>query len=167
MVGFDVNNATAYTLSSSKDNKNNYYNILSDFDSSKRWVYTNELGERILANSTLGTYLEQYYIPLNENKTLWNPKDVSKNITHSYFIEDGSFLRLQDVTVGYTLPKTLTNRVGVERLRFYFTGSNLWLLTGYSGYDPEVDVQNGLTPGIDYNRYPRNRSFLFGMNVSF
>ena len=167
MVGFDVNNATAYTLSSSKDNKNNYFNVLSDFKAGNRWVYTNELGERILANSVLSSYIDRYYEPLNANATLWNPKDIGKNVTHSYFIEDGSFLRLQDVTVGYTLPKNISRKFGVERLRVYFTGSNLWLLTGYSGYDPEVDVQTGLTPGMDYNRYPRSRNFLFGLNLSF
>ena len=52
-------------------------------------------------------------------------------------------------------------------LRVYFTGSNLWLLTGYSGYDPEVDVQKGLTPGVDYNKYPRSRGYMFGVNLSF
>ena len=112
-------------------------------------------------------YIDRYYEPLNANATLWNPKGIGKNVTHSYFIEDGSFLRLQDVTVGYTLPKNISRKFGVERLRVYFTGSNLWLLTGYSGYDPEVDVQTGLTPGMDYNRYPRSRNFLFGLNLSF
>lgn len=167
IVGFDVYNANAYMLSSSEDNKNKYYNLLSKFDAEHRWTYTNELGERILANSTLPSYLETYYIEQNKDATLWNPKDVSKKVAHSYFVEDGSFLRLQDVTIGYTLPKNLTRKLGVERLRVYFTGSNLWLLTGYSGYDPEVDIQSGLTPSMDYNRYPRNRSYLLGLNLSF
>jgi hypothetical protein len=167
IVGFDVNNATAYTLSSSEGNSNNYYNVLAKFNHNNRWTYTNDKGERILANSVLGSYLEEYYIPQNSDATLWNPADVGKKVTHSYFIEDGSFLRLQDVTVGYTLPRKLTRAWGVERLRVYFTGSNLFLLTGYSGYDPEVDVQSGLTPGMDYNRYPRSRSFLLGLNLTF
>ncbi|MDR3118163.1 MAG: TonB-dependent receptor [Mediterranea sp.] len=166
MVGFDVNNATAYMLSSSISNTNNYYNLLSKFNENNRWVYTNEIGERILANSTLPAYTDQY-VSLNEDAILWNPADVGKNVTHSYFIEDGSFLRLQDLTIGYTFPQKLLGKLGVERLRVYFTGSNLWLLTGYSGYDPEVDIQTGLTPGMDYNRYPRSRNFLFGLNLSF
>lgn len=167
IVGFDVYNGNAYMLSSAKDNKNNYYNILSDFDAEHRWTYTNEIGERILANSTLPSYLEQYYIEQNKDATLWNPKDVTKRIAHSYFVEDGSFLRLQDVTIGYTFPKNFTRKIGVDRLRVYFTGSNLWLLTKYKGYDPEVDIQSGLTPSMDYNRYPRNRSYLLGLNLSF
>jgi TonB-linked SusC/RagA family outer membrane protein len=167
MVGFDVNNATAYTLSSSEGNANNFYNILAKFDHKNRWTYTNDIGERILANSVLGSYVDEYYIPQNTGITLWNPANVGKKVTHSYFIEDGSFLRLQDLTVGYTLPQKMTRKWGVERLRVYFTGSNLFLLTGYTGYDPEVDVQTGLTPGMDYNRYPRSRSYLLGLNLTF
>jgi hypothetical protein len=69
--------------------------------------------------------------------------------------------------VGYTLPKKITSKIGLDRLRIYFTGANLFCLTKYSGYDPEVDIQSGLTPSVDYNRYPRNRSYLFGFNLSF
>jgi hypothetical protein len=88
-------------------------------------------------------------------------------VTHSYFIEDGSFLRCQDITVGYTLPVKLTKKVGISKLRFYVSASNPFIITGYSGYDPEVDVQTGLTCGMDYNRYPRSRSFVFGTNITF
>ena len=86
---------------------------------------------------------------------------------HTPISEDGSFLRLQSLTLGYTLPKQLTRKWGVDRLRVYFTGSNLFTITNYSGYDPEVDIQNGLTPSVDYNRYPRSRSYLLGVNLSF
>ena len=85
----------------------------------------------------------------------------------SNFVEDGSFLRCNDLTIGYTLPSTITKRWGLSRLRFYVTGSNLFCITSYSGYDPEVDIQNGLTPNVDYNRYPRSRGYLLGVNLSF
>lgn len=98
---------------------------------------------------------------------MWNPNDVTSRYTHSYFIEDGSFLRLQDITIGYTLPRKITQKWGISRLRVYVTGSNVFCLTGYSGYDPEIDIQSGLTPSVDYNRYPRSHGYLFGLNLSF
>jgi len=90
----------------------------------------------------------------------------------SQFIEDASFLRLQNLTVGYTIPKTLTGKIGIQNLRLYFTGSNLFCLTGYSGLDPEVNTDtdgvNGFpTPNYDYNSYPKARTFTFGLNVTF
>ncbi len=169
MVGFDVYNGTAYMLSSSiGNNKNgNYCNVLAKYGHQNRWNYTNDIGERIYANSVLPGYNDQYYEPMNRKASVWNPVDVGKKVSSSNFVEDGSFLRLQDITIGYTLPQRLTRKFGVQRLRVYFTGSNLWLLTGYSGYDPEVDVQTGVTPGVDYNRYPRSCGYLFGVNLAF
>jgi TonB-linked SusC/RagA family outer membrane protein len=164
MYNFDVNNATAYQLSSAEGNNGKFYNVLSKFNN--RWTYVNESGDNLLKNTQLdnspGLYQE-----VNVGKTLFNPADVLNKVTHSYFIEDGSFLRCSDITLGYTLPKELTQKVGVSKLRVYFSASNLFIITGYSGYDPEVDVQTGLTPGMDYNRYPRNRTFLFGANITF
>jgi hypothetical protein len=69
--------------------------------------------------------------------------------------------------VGYTLPEKLTKKWGISKARFYLSTSNLFIITGYSGYDPEVDVQTGLKPSMDLNRYPRNRKFAFGTNITF
>ena len=171
MLDFDINNATAYTLSASENNKNNFYNVLKDFRNG--WQY-NDIDGSI--TGTKGDILYKiYYVDdcvnlykkANEGRDLWNPTDVTKKITHSYFIEDGSFLRCSDITVGYTLPKNLIQKVGLTKARFYVSASNLFILTGYSGYDPEVDIQTGLTCGMDYNRYPRARSFVFGTNITF
>ena len=107
------------------------------------------------------------YKALNANATLWNPADLVTNVMMSNFVEDGSFLRCSDVTVGYTFPTSLTKKAGISKLRLYLSASNLFIITGYSGYDPEVDVQSGLTPSMDYNRYPRNRAFSFGANITF
>lgn len=164
MYDFDVNNATAYQLSSSEGNSQNFFNVLGKFNN--RWTYVREDGECMYKNTYIGGSVD-IYKELNAGKTLWNPTDVTNKVTHSYFIEDGSFLRCQDITLGYTLPKSLSNKWGMSRLRLYVSGSNLFIITGYSGYDPEVDVQTGLTCGMDYNRYPRSRSFVFGANITF
>lgn len=163
MYGFDVNNATRYTLSSFSNNNNNYFNILPEFNSNNRWRYADDVyGDRMVSNAA---YVSQYQ-EVNANASIFNPVDIGKNITHSYFIEDGSFLRLQDVTVGYTLPKNALNRLKLSNLRVFVSGYNLFIWTNYRGYDPEVDVQTGLTPGVDYNRYPRSRNFLAGLNIT-
>ena len=65
------------------------------------------------------------------------------------------------------LPKKLTSKWGISKARFYLSASNLFVLTNYSGYDPEVDIQTGLTCGMDYNRYPRARRFTIGTNITF
>ena len=171
MLDFDVNNATAYALSSSNGNKNKFYNVLSKF--ADGWQYNDIDGS---LSGTKGDILYKlYYVDdcvniyknANANRGLWNPTDVTTNLTQSYFIEDGSFLRCSDVTLGYTLPKKLIKKIGINKARFYVSASNLFIITKYTGYDPEVDVQTGLTPGMDYNRYPRNRSFVFGTNITF
>ena len=174
-LDFDVLNATAFNLSSAVGaNENNPKNVLADFSYDNRWVYYanrletdgNYYYDALLADTQHPITIEMYE-QINGGKSLWNPQNVTSNVTHSYFIEDASFLRLQSVTLGYTLPKKLTKKCGIDRLRVYFTGSNLFCLTNYSGYDPEVDIQSGLTPSVDYNRYPRSRSYLFGINLSF
>ena len=83
----------------------------------------------------------------------------------SRFIEDGSYLRLDNATLGYTFKKA--NIPGVRSLRLYTTANNLFVITGYKGIDPEIN-QGGLAPGVDTNNfYPKTRTFLFGLNVSF
>jgi len=103
---------------------------------------------------------------VNANATIWSP--VRGNyFLHSYAVESGSFLRLNNISLGYSLPKGLLSRAKVQTLRFYVTVNNLATLTGYSGYDPEVNTRRGtpLTPNVDYAAYPRSRVFLFGLNL--
>ena len=171
MVGFDVYNATAYTLSSSTTSQYNFFNVFSDF-ADQRWRYTHVndgsrfSGEAMYKNYYLDNALDEY-IAMNANATLWNPADLVTKQMISNFVEDGSFLRCSDVTIGYTLPKKLTKKFGVNKFRVYASASNLFIITSYSGFDPEVDVQSGLTPSMDYNRYPRNRQFSLGVNLTF
>ncbi|MDR1527741.1 MAG: TonB-dependent receptor [Dysgonamonadaceae bacterium] len=93
-------------------------------------------------------------------------------IVSSQFIEDASFLRLQNLTVGYTLPKRFVQKAGIQSVRAYFTGSNLFCLSNYSGIDPDVNTQvggeNGFpTPNYDYNSYPKARTYTFGLSLTF
>ncbi len=86
----------------------------------------------------------------------------------SYFVENGSFFRLQSVMLGYTIPGI--KKTGLEKIRFYLTAENLFTLTGYSGIDPEVGIPDKVLdgPGIDrFNSYPRPRTFSLGVNISF
>lgn len=107
---------------------------------------------------------------INTNASIYNPTLVTKMYLTDYAIESASFLRLQNVTIGYTLPKSLLKKVFLNNVRFYFTGYNLLTITGYSGNDPEVDTsskKSPMSPGVDYASYPKSRLYVFGVNVSF
>ena len=92
----------------------------------------------------------------------------SNRVFSTRIIEDGSFLRLKTLTLGYTLPRKLIARVGIETLRVYFAAQNVFTIDNYSGYDPEVSIKDSaLTPGLDFSAYPRARSFSFGVNLGF
>ena len=105
---------------------------------------------------------------VNAGATLWSPA-VGNAVLSDWAVEDGSFLRLSSATVGYTLPSQLTMKAKISRLRFYVTGTNLFCLTRYSGYDPEVDTRRAtpLTPGVDYSAYPKSIGFVVGLNLTF
>ncbi len=92
-----------------------------------------------------------------------------KNELYSRFVEDGSFLRLKNLTFGYTLPKNLTRKIYVNKLRFYFSAQNLFVITKYSGYDPEVNMASSspMTPGLDWGAYPKSRVYTFGLDLNF
>jgi len=115
------------------------------------------------------------WTPQNTNtnvpRAVQNPSDRSVNINNpiSDFIEDGSFIRLQNVTLGYTLPQSALNKLGMKKLRVYAGAQNLLTITDYSGFDPEASSQsnNSLQPSIDEFTYPRARTYLFGLNLTF
>lgn len=161
MYGFDVNNVNKYRMSSWMNN--NYNNLFPAFNEANRFRYVNDLGFNMMSNALYQGEFRQ----INETANIYNPRTITRAITHSYAIEDGSFLRLQNVTVGYTLPEKLSRKAAISRCRLYFTGYNLFILTKYSGYDPEVRVQDGLTPGVDDNVYPRSRMYTLGLNLTF
>jgi len=105
---------------------------------------------------------------LNSAASMW-ASPTGNYATTSWAIEDGSFLRLNNVTLGYTLPKIFTKKLFIERLRLYATAYNLHVWTKYSGYDPEVDSRRATpaTPGVDYSAYPKSRSYNVGVNITF
>jgi len=160
VYGNDIYNANKLEFTSFPDTRL-YGNLLDMMKWEDRFTTINrETGEFVYSPEGLAA--------LNQNVTMWHPM-MSRVVLHSWAIEDGSFLRLNNLTLGYTLPQSLTSRAFVERLRFYVTGYNLFVLTNYSGYDPEVDTRRStpLTPGVDYSAYPRSRSIIAGVNVTF
>lgn len=87
------------------------------------------------------------------------------------YVEDGSFLRIKNITLGYTFPKALLNKAKIENLRVYVNIQNLYTFTKYTGYDPEVGAStqdsSGLTFGLDNGRYPSPAMYSFGLNITF
>lgn len=100
-----------------------------------------------------------------------SPALVIQRINHnsSRFVEDGSYLRLKTVTLSYNFPKKWLNKIHLSRLQAYVTGQNLFTLTKYKGYDPEVNAFGGdsVAQGVDYGTYPQSRAVIFGLNVEF
>ena len=89
------------------------------------------------------------------------------NESHTNYIQDGSYLRMQTLTLGYTLPKKWLNKIKMSRIRFYAQLSNVFTLTGYEGLDPEVYQGSDRSRGIDYGSYGMPRQYLFGVNIEF
>ena len=157
-LGQDVYNANLIEWTST--GKYSYRNMLTDMADGNRWTNLNAAGELVNDPVELAA--------LNANTTMWSPY-MSRMVFSDWAVEDASFLRLNTLTLGYTLPKSLTNRVGISSLRFYATAYNVFVITNYSGYDPEADCirSTPLTPGVDYSAYPRSRQFVFGVNLNF
>lgn len=110
--------------------------------------------------------LDRWRVPgqiTNVPKAGWNIKNSS------YFVEDGSYLRVKSVSLSYDVPHKIISKLGINRLQPYFTASNLLTWTSYSGMDPEVNQygNNGAVQGIDWGTYPLNRSFVFGLKLEF
>ena len=153
-VGNDIYNAN--TLNNSKLNQDvlNTLEIFAD-----RWTTINAAGQRVTNPDELAA--------LNVGKKNPSYLGSSGGRLYSDIIEDGSFLRINNISLGYTLPKKWLTDTKISRMRFYFTAYNLYVFTNYSGYDPEVSViNNSLTRGVDFSAYPRAKSFVTGVNIS-
>lgn len=110
-----------------------------------------------------------YWTPTNDNAKYQRPLANAGNVRSIYsnLIEDGSYLRLKTVQIGYTFPKTMLSRIGVASAKVFVSGQNLAVWTKYDGPDPEVSTKSSpTTPGFDYSPYPRARVFVIGLNVS-
>lgn len=169
--GFDLSAGFTFSIGNEVYNANKL-----EFTTTSKYYHRNQLammgtenrytqidwatGERITDPEVLNE--------LNKNATLWSPV-MPKYVFHSWGVEDGSFLRLNTLTLGYTLPTDLTKKIYVQRLRVFFTGTNLFCATKYTGYDPEVSTRRKVpyTSGVDYSAYPKSRGFNFGVNITF
>lgn len=106
--------------------------------------------------------------PTNASNSVPSYRGYITNDVYSRFVEDGSFLRLKNLTLGYTLPKKWTNKFHATRLRVYATGQNLFCLSNYSGYDPEVNsLSSPMMPGLDWGAYPKSKVFTVGIDLQF
>lgn len=106
-----------------------------------------------------------------DSKQIWS-LNAANNIAISdpldYYLEDASFLRINNITLGYTLPKQVSEKAFIQRLRFYITLNNVHTFTKYKGFDPEVSATSAaLTRGVDNSAYPRTKSFVTGVNLTF
>ena len=101
--------------------------------------------------------------------TLSDPNDNDR--ISSRFVEDGSYIRIKNIALGYTFPKKWISKAKIENLRLYANIQNLYTFTKYTGYDPEVGAStqdsSGLTYGLDNGRYPTPTTYSFGLNITF
>lgn len=139
---------------------NQYRNTLSE--ALNRYTIMNDLGEYIFHDPVQMASVNKY-------RNFVSIEGSSNLFFHSGYVEDGSFIKLNNIAMGYTLPKSISHKLKLSNIRFYATGHNLLTITRYSGYDPEVNTfpNNGLTPGIDWGAYPSAYSIVFGANLSF
>ncbi|MBL4569508.1 MAG: TonB-dependent receptor, partial [Flavobacteriaceae bacterium] len=122
-------------------------------------------GQKVL-NATAMVYSDANRLPVNNVLSSTLTSSIKSNAAFSsQWIEDASFLRLQNVTVGYNFN---AKNIGIEKCRISLTGENLFVLTGYSGIDPEVNIDGLENPGMDvFNYYPKTRTVSLGLNLSF
>jgi TonB-linked SusC/RagA family outer membrane protein len=159
-IGNDIYNANKAEFSTSNRN-GQYKNLSTEMADGTRWTNLDPAsGQLVTDPATLEA--------LNANTTMWSPY-MQKFMFTDWAVEDGSFFRLNNLTLGYSTPQALTSKLGVSKLRFYFTATNVFIITNYSGPDPEVSTKRKtpLTPGVDYSAYPRSRQLVFGLNLNF
>lgn len=161
-VGGDIYNATKQSLSPYAL----YQNIPTEFGSNYYHLVDPNTGQ---ATNNLVRLKE---MNPNEDSSLWSLSNTNTaNIAYpsSYYVEDGSYLRIAQLTLGYSLNREFLEHISVANARIYVTVNNLATITGYSGYDPEVSAASGVTvsPGYDSSSFPRSRSYVLGINLTF
>ncbi|NCD70980.1 SusC/RagA family TonB-linked outer membrane protein [Mucilaginibacter agri] len=128
-------------------------------------------------------YYQNHWTPTNPSnryaRVTYNDDVSGNNVASSVYVENGSYLRLKNFIVGYTLPSALTKKVSISKVRFYFSAQNLFTITGYKGLDPEIGTPSGTNPqtgatqtsatasGIDLGNYPTTKFYTLGVNVTF
>ena len=161
-VGSDVYNATKHSLSPYAL----FQNVPSEFGTNFYHLIDPNTGQQTMNLARLKE------LNPNEDSRLWSLSNTNtQTITYpsSYYVEDGSYLRIAQLTLGYSLPKSFLRDIMVTNARIYVTVNNLATITGYSGFDPEVSAASGVavTPGYDSSTFPRSRSYVLGINLTF
>ena len=148
-----------------------YYSIGNDIY--KMYEYYTYYGA-LATNFSEQRVRDAWHPTLNPNGTLplftTNSTKPETGQSHSGYITDGSYLRMQTLTLGYSLPKKVVNKIGFSRIRFYAQMSNVFTITGYEGLDPEINSMNingDRGRGIDFGGYGVPRQYLFGVNIDF
>jgi TonB-dependent starch-binding outer membrane protein SusC len=157
-VGNDIINANKIEFSNAYTTN---ANMLATMNMGQRWTNINSQGEVVTDPDALAK--------LNANATIWSPSRSSAAFNlHSWAVEDGSFIRLNNITLGYNVPASILRKVKISRFRVYATVNNLKVITNYTGYDPEVSTRRRtpVTPGVDYSAYPRSVNYIFGINLT-
>lgn len=140
------------------------------------WSYGNDLlnANRLIFESGWKSQTNQFasyagrWTPENPTSDIPRAGAIGSEEYSSRVIEDGSYLRLKNVSLGYTVPSRSIRKAGISSLRVYVSADNIWTLTNYSGPDPEVSTRNSvLTPGFDWSAYPRAYGFTAGVNITF
>ena len=154
VYGNDIYNANKIDFTGAYSANQNVLGVMRD-----RWRTIDDQGKIVNDPAALEA--------LNQNAKIWRP-NRGNYLFNSWAVEDGSFLRVNNITVGYSIPRSVMQRVKLTQLRFYVTVNNVYTFTRYSGFDPEVNTRQGtpLTPGVDYAAYPRSRAFLAGLNLT-
>jgi TonB-linked SusC/RagA family outer membrane protein len=142
-----------------------------------QWSYGNDIlnANRIVFE---GAEARQYLNMFKSFENRWTPENTntnipaagvsSPNVYSTRIIEDGSFVRLKTVALGYNLPAAALKKIKIKNIRMYAAAQNLITWTNYTGVDPEVSVRNSaLTPGFDWSAYPKARTLTLGLNVTF
>lgn len=126
--------------------------------------------EKTTTTTNVSTVLLDRWDSLNNPNGKF-PKVVNAPVVQvaDIYIEDGSYIRLKNITLGYNFPKGLASKILAKQVRVYVSAQNLFIITKYKGFDPETNFydQNNLQPGIDYGVYPNYRTYTVGLNVTF
>jgi hypothetical protein len=154
--GLDFNASFTYSYGADVINYQNYY--LYNMEGSGNQFSI--VADRYISDSQPG----RNNVPQASRSTLTN---TSLRLA-SYFVEDASYFRCSNITLGYTLPRKWVQKVRIASCRIYISGDNLFTITGYRGYNPEVSSKtSSLTPGFDWGCYPLSRIYSVGLNLTF
>ena len=161
-MGNDIYNANKieFTTTTVSSPDGQFRNLSTTMADGIRWTNMDAAGNLVTDPDQLAA--------LNAGTTLWSPF-MPRYVFSDWAVEDGSFLRLNTLTLGYSLPESLVRSIRLTKFRVYASAYNVFVITNYTGMDPEVSTrrQTPMTPGVDYSGFPRSRQVVFGANVSF